>query len=304
MQDIKLYHLLKFYAKKWHWIAALTAIGALAGYVYSAYIQVPLYKSDATLLIISTDSVKTSQDSTLINNYIQLLKSRRVLEPAIKKQGSNISYDELVSSIIATNEKNTEVIKLSIASKDADMSTRLVNGVVASFRDEVKSLYKRDNISIVDDASRTPTPYNVRTVLLLAVTTAVGLLISLISLFFAYDISRTKKKIKETKRASNEIRGINPELSPSLTPLADNSPMTGEKKALRKSFLQIIANMFKDKRLISKLRSKTQVGTASKKIVARERLTKSVATMLVGVEVKPMPKKKTTKRAKKTNRKK
>lgn len=203
MQDINLYQLLSFYAKKWYWILLLTTIGAAAGFIYNTYIQVPLYKSDATLLLVSNEDRKIGQDSTLINNYIQLIKSRRVLEPVITEQGHSISYDELAGSTTATNEKNTEVIKISIASKDSETSKQLVDGVIASFKNEVKELYNLNNISVVDNASKSSQPYNVRTGALILITTLTGLLLSLIALFFAYDLSLTKKKpaVKKAKPA-------------------------------------------------------------------------------------------------------
>ena len=202
VQDINLYQLISFYAKKWYWILLPTIIGAAAGFIYNTYIQVPLYKSDATLLLVSSEDRKIGQDSTLINNYIQLIKSRRVLEPVIAEQGHSISYDELAGSTTATNEKSTEVIKISIASKDPETSKQLVDGVVASFKNEVKELYKLNNISIVDNASKSSQPYNVRTWTLILITTLGGLLLSLIVLFFAYDLSLTKKKsaVKKSTR--------------------------------------------------------------------------------------------------------
>lgn len=194
MQDINLYQLLNFYAKKWLWILLLTIIGATVGVIYNTYIQVPLYKSDATLLIVGHEDQKAGQDTTLINNYIQLIKSRRVLEPVIIEQGHSISYDDLAASTTAANEKNTEVIRISIASKNPETSKRLVEGVVASFKDEVKELYNRNNISVVDNASKSDQPYNVRTWTLILITTLAGLSLSLIVLFFAYDLSLTTKK--------------------------------------------------------------------------------------------------------------
>lgn len=217
MQDINLYHLLKFYAKKWYWIAVFTAIGALAGYIYSTHIQVPLYKSDATLLLVSTEERKIEKDTTLINNYIELLKSRRVLEPVIGKLGHKISYDELVRATTATNEKDTEVIKLNIASKDPETSKKLVEGVVVSFREQVKELYKLDNINVVDNANKATQPYNVHTAILTLIATLAGLTTATILLFFAYDLGlmqkatqpkargRPKKKLSRRETVTNKI---------------------------------------------------------------------------------------------------
>lgn len=202
MQDINLYHLLQFYAKKWIWFVSLAIIGGVAGYLYSSYIQTPLYKSDATLLIVSADSESSTKNTTLINNYVALLKSRRVLDPVISEHGAGITYDELAGSTTATNDKNTEVIKLSISSKSAETSQQLVDGVVESFKNEVKNLYNLENVSVVDNANRATEPYNIRTVLTSVLLAAAGPIAAAIALFFVYDfnLGRPGKVVKKATK--------------------------------------------------------------------------------------------------------
>lgn len=298
MQDINLYQLLNFYAKKWLWIVLLTTFGALAGFIYNNYIQIPLYKSDATLLIVTADSTKTAQDSTLINNYLQLLKSRRVLEPVIKEQSPNMSYDELASSTIATNEKNTEVIKVSIASKDAGLSKRLVDGVVLSFRDGVKNLYNQDNISIVDNASQATEPYNVHAVILIALTTAAGLFGSFILFFFAYDFSLAKKEIKEVK-SSKSTKATK---AKTKSPLKSKAKTPPKKKATRKSLAQTVTAPKSVTKPTSK--SKPNTKTRSNKKAPRKSLTETIIALLVGTPIRSTSKKRTTPQTKTTGRKK
>lgn len=263
MQDINIYQLLNFYAKKWYWILLLTIIGAAAGFIYTTYIQVPLYKSDATLLVLSNEDRKAGQDSTLINNYIQLIKSRRVLEPALAKQNSSISYEELVGLTTATNEKNTEVIKISIASKDPEISKKLVDGVVASFKDEVKKLYNKNNVSIVDNANTSTTPYNVRTLMYISVPTLAGLLLSFIALFFAYDVSLTKKK-PSAKRQTRVVAAASPKSkAPSKAKKsAQSKPSTKSTKA---TAIAAEAKATPRKRLAKTTKTSTNVTTAKRK---------------------------------------
>src|SRR5688572_26197818 len=204
MQEINVRHLFKFYAKKWLIIILLTFIGLGAGFLYNNYLQVALYKSNATLLLISSDSQK-SQDATRINNYVELLKSRRVLEPVLAAQQSGISYDELVHSIEARNEKSTEVIKLAITAKNPQTSKDLAEGAVKSFKEQIKELYGEDNVLVVDDASFAAEPYNVNKGLQLALFTAVGFVIAVVALFFVYDakggnVAAKKAKVVRKKR--------------------------------------------------------------------------------------------------------
>lgn len=208
MQDINLYHLLKFYAKKWVYIAAFTVIGAAIGLVYNDFIQTPLYKSDATLLLVGSNSA-SDQRTTLINNYIELIKSRRVLDPVLQDYSNKITYDNLVEAVSATNDKNTEVIKVSIASKDAETSKTLTDGVIKSFKNEIKKMYNLDNIIVVDNANKATEPYNVHKPLTIGLTAIAGFCISAIAIFFAYDINLTKGSEKTKATTNNKNKSAN-----------------------------------------------------------------------------------------------
>ena len=209
MEDINLYQLIKFYAKKWMWIISLTILGLIGGYIYNTYIQTPLYKSEATLILINPDDKKIVQDTTLINNYMQLFKSRRVLEPVIAKLNLNKSYEDFINSIEATNAKDTEVIKVSVSTTSADTSKQLVDGAVDSFKEQVNELYKIKNVQIVDDASTADKPYNVNKNMTLIISTAAGFILSIIILFFVYDFKMSNKGKSNTKALkSKKIKEI------------------------------------------------------------------------------------------------
>ncbi|HSW77437.1 MAG TPA: Wzz/FepE/Etk N-terminal domain-containing protein [Candidatus Chromulinivoraceae bacterium] len=203
VQEINLYHLLRFYVKKWGWIFSLTILGVVAGFVYNNYIQTPLYKSDATLLVVTPNDGASAQNTTLINNYIELFKSRRVLEPVVNEQKANVSYDTLLGFVDAVNDKGTQVIKVSISTKDARVSQQLAEGAIGSFKQQVKKLYATDNVRVVDDANLPNAPYNVRKMMILALGAAAGLALSVIALFFVYDFNLNRNQGDDTFSTTN-----------------------------------------------------------------------------------------------------
>jgi capsular polysaccharide biosynthesis protein len=226
VQEINLYQLLKFYASKWPWIVVLTVVGALAGYTYNTYVQTPLYKSDATLLIID-DQGKATKDSTLINNYIELIKSRRVLEPVIANSNHVLTYDEFAAATTATTEKDTEVIKISVATKSAQTSKSLTDGLVASFQDQIKDIYDKDNVTVVDKANLPDAAFNVHLALYLGLAASGGFLLAVIILFFAYDFKLTKQAIQE-------------ETAQSVQPEIKNFPQPEEKENMALKFSEAL----------------------------------------------------------------
>ena len=199
MQEINLYDLIKHYLKYWPLIVVASVLGLVGGMIYNA-VQAPMYKSSSTLILIDPSKATTSSaaNSGIINNYLELMKSRRVLEPVIIDLKLPLTYDQLVSAVSTSNEKGTDVVKLSISTDDPATSKRVVDGTVTSFKEEVKRLYDIDSIKVVDSASTPSTPYNVHTYLQLGLATLAGFLISLIVVFFIYDFNLNKPVVSKT----------------------------------------------------------------------------------------------------------
>lgn len=193
VQEINLYHLLKYYAKHWLIVALFTGAGLGIGITYNTFVQVPLYKSEATLLLISPDTAASPQDTTLINNYIELFKSRRVLQPVIDQEKLNTSYSQFVGSVDATNDKTTQVIRVSITSKSPSRSHASTDAAIKSFRGQVKTLYSTDNVQVVDSASSPNLPYNIHKPIQLLLATAAGFILAVIGLFFVFDFKQDQE---------------------------------------------------------------------------------------------------------------
>jgi len=209
MQETGTYELVKHYRKYWVAILALTLAGFIIGLIYNNFIQIPKYKSNATLIIIKNDESTNSKNSTIINNYIRLFKSRKVLGSTIRDLKINQSYESLVSSIKATNDTGTDVVRLSVSSDNFKTSQQTLDHAITIFKNEAKSLYKKDNIQIVDVASLETKPYNVNLAMQLLISTSIGFLLPVIVIFFIYDTDLDSKKKHKSptilKKDSNAV---------------------------------------------------------------------------------------------------
>lgn len=226
MEEINLYKLLGFYVRNWLLILSITLTGLAAGLIYNQFIQVPLYKSNATLLL--TKDRGATQDTTLLNNYVQLFQSRRVLEPAIENQKINTTYDAFVGNVEAVNTKGTEVIKLSVSTTNPEQSRNFLSEAVVIFKTEAKKIYGADNLTIVDNASDAVPPYNVKKGQQLAIASAAGFVVSLLVLFFIYDArggkvdNWGKKRIRAAK-TQPAPRTQKTKKTPAAKPLTDTA---------------------------------------------------------------------------------
>ena len=180
-------------------------MGLAAGLAYNEFIQVPMYKSNATLLFVNPNGVSSSQDSTRLSNYVQLFQSRRVLEPVMSDQEIGLTFDQFIGSVSAKNDKGTEVIRLSVSTDEPSKSQDFLREAVVSFKAEAVELYGADNLRVVDNASSAEPPYNVKKGLQLAIATGAGFVVSLIVLFFIYDASGGKAgKLGVKKRVATK----------------------------------------------------------------------------------------------------
>lgn len=192
MQEINLYDLLRYYARNWLNLLSALLVGAIIGLVYTAFIQTPLYKSEATMLVVGARTSAT--DTTLNNNYTELFKSRLVLGTTTDQLGYGGDYNQLLARTTATNDKNTDVLKVSVVDSDAKKSQRLLRTAVETFKAQAGKIYGSNNIKTVDVATLPSAPYNVNLVTQVGLSMVAVFALVTIVLFFMYDYSLSSRQ--------------------------------------------------------------------------------------------------------------
>lgn len=210
MEEINLYRLIKYYSQKWYIILALTLLGLVCGFVYNQFIQQPLYRSDAKLILLASENQTSISRQTDVNNYIELIQSRRVLQPIIDNNVTNMGLDELTRSVQPESKKDTNVIDIVVTSDDSEQSKNIANGVTASFKQAVSQIYGSDKASdkfvTVDPAIADSKPYNVNQLLQLLVAAAVGFAVAIIGIFFVFDYRSSEAYGTSPKAKSNTVK--------------------------------------------------------------------------------------------------
>lgn len=195
---------MRFYARKWLTIATVVMIGAIIGVIYTFFVQQPQYKSTATLLLVGTGRT-SNQESVVLNNYVQLFESRRILEPVIAEQKYDATYDKLAANTTAENVKNTDIINVSISTSSPKTSKALLEAAIEKFRNEAKTLYGDGaiKINVVDAADAPIAPTNVRPIQQIGLAIVAAFALAIVTLFFIYDYTTAQKM--QTKAASDVI---------------------------------------------------------------------------------------------------
>ena len=122
---------LKYYlnmARRWAWLLCLgLLLGALGGGIAS-YFQSPVYQASTLFMVMRAPQEKNSDytylsDQQLVQNYIQLLTTRTVIEGASAKLGFAISTKQ----ISVQQLQNTQTIRVTVEDGDPQRSADIAN---------------------------------------------------------------------------------------------------------------------------------------------------------------------------------
>lgn len=210
MDEVNLKELFRYILAKFYIIVTVTVVVVLAGEVYSTYLKIPLYRSTTKLVLTSSQgdnssTAVTNTDVTLSNNlvktYSEIITSRGVLSKVISNLKLDISTEDLAKKVSVASVSNTQIITLSVSDADANQAEKIANEIAKVFKAEIISLYKIDNVQIVDKAQAAGAPYNVnvlkQTLQFLAVGLALG--VGIILVMFYLDNTIKSSQVVEDK---------------------------------------------------------------------------------------------------------
>lgn len=162
MEEIDISEVLLYFKSKVALIIGIALLIVILGNLYAMFLRVPVYKSSSTIVIASNDtnSANMQADITvnqkLVGTYKEIVKSRSVVEQVIKDLDLKYSYEELSSNILVEAVQNTEVLKISVLDKNAELAPKITSMLSEVFKEEVTEIYNLKNVKVLDSAS-TPT---------------------------------------------------------------------------------------------------------------------------------------------------
>ena len=211
---------MRFLLSKWYVIFIFAVIGAGAGWAYDEFFQTPKYKSSASLLF---QNKKNTVTTAKINNYLEIIKSRRVVESALSSSQINgLSYEDAANSLETNTPKDTQFVSISVITADAGDSQILLENIIRAFEKEAKEIYDlEDEISIVDSPNRPASAYNVNEMKQIMIAAAGSSILVMIVLFFSYDIKKTKEETKKAKQQPQSPKDNDKESLPAKKPSED-----------------------------------------------------------------------------------
>lgn len=210
MEELDLKEILMLFWNKKVKILLIVAIFMLIGIIYTIGFVTPVYTSSTTLLLATsgnsadkTNTITTTDitlNSKLVSTYSTLIKSKTVLRQVISNLGVNISEDELEKNITVSQEKDTEIIRISVTNADATTAAKVANEVAKVFSQRVSEIYKINNVQVVDQAEVDTIPSNINHAKDIMIFACVGIVVSVMYVLIANMLDTTIKTAEEVEK--------------------------------------------------------------------------------------------------------
>ena len=192
--------------RKWFLLILLFIIlggSASAFYNYGAPIR---YQSTTTLYVqpqvtaseVDYQGILTNQ--RMVKTYVQIMKSRKVIEKVNEKLELNQTYDEFLNNTSITSSDDTQMISISVKSVDKESAASIANTFASTFIEEIKESMNITNIVVVDEAVVNSNPVEPRIVYNYAIGIGLGAIIGLILAFLLDSMDNKIKNHEDVKK--------------------------------------------------------------------------------------------------------
>ena len=179
MEEINLKELLSYFKSKIGLIILVLFCAITIGNSFTILTRVPMYQSTTKIVLVSENNNNSSEvtlNRNLVGTYSEIIKSRTVLSNVINNLGIDESVSELSKNITVTSVTNTEVIIITVANDNSEDAKLIADETAEVFMKEIQKIYKLNNVSVIDKAQESDTPFNINYVKDNLIYVAVGLI--------------------------------------------------------------------------------------------------------------------------------
>ena len=139
---------------QWKMLLLFTLVGAALVGLFHIKLVKPKYTASTEMYITSTDSVISLSDlqisSNLANDYLNIIKSRGVMNKVISDLGLNVNYSKLASMITVTNPTGTHIIRTQVTTNDLALSRDIANDLLNVSIDQIYQIIGANQPSVID----------------------------------------------------------------------------------------------------------------------------------------------------------
>ena len=204
--EIDLLDLLGFYLSKLPFLIAAILIGAVAAGVITKFAIPDKFTATSRMYMVSasSDAVVNLSDlnlgTSISNDYVELMKSRPVVEDVIEKLELPYTYEQVLGMISLSVVNNTRIVKISVTSTDPQEAMDIANQMAKTSKSQLPKVMEAPAPSIAESAvlPRTKSsPSMKKNVLMGALLLLVAVLAVLTVLYLMDDTIKTSEDVEK-----------------------------------------------------------------------------------------------------------
>ena len=156
--EIDLVDLFGFYMSRLPLLIIAVVVGALIAGLYTHFLVPNRYTATSKMYMVSSssDSVVNLSDlnlgTSISNDYVELMKSRPVIEDVIDKLELKYEYDRLVKMISLSVITNTRIVRIAVTSTSPQEAMSIANQLARTAKVQLPKVMDAPAPTIVEDA--------------------------------------------------------------------------------------------------------------------------------------------------------
>lgn len=142
------------------WIILLSGLTlALIAIVYTMFLVTPMYESTTRMYVLNKQDsgTLTNQDMqtslSLTQDYVELIKSRTVMEGVIARLDLDLTSEQLLSKISVASQADTRIITISVQDADPYEASEIANAVREVSAGHIQQVMDIEAVNVVDTAN-------------------------------------------------------------------------------------------------------------------------------------------------------
>ncbi len=192
-QELDLKELWYIFKNNMKFIVVIILLAMIATSIVTFFVLDKEYESYTTLMLgkpkeyeqesadITYNDVMLNQQ--LVSTYGEIVKSKTITNEVIDSLQLNISSAQLSQMVTVTTLNDTEIIKITVRNTDPVLAATIANEMANVFMDYVGELMQIDNVNIIDVAEANNGPVAPRSMMNIAISFVLGLMISIFIVF-------------------------------------------------------------------------------------------------------------------------
>ena len=156
--SIDLLELISIVISRLHVIILVGIVFAMIAYAGTKFLITPLYTSTTKMYVLTKQSETVTYNdlvtgTQLTKDYMELVKSRPVLEKTIAQLGLDMKVEDLKSTISVATPEDTRILSVSVENPDPQVAQNIANAVREAVSIQITQIMDAESVNTVEEAN-------------------------------------------------------------------------------------------------------------------------------------------------------